>query len=138
MKPIDHRKLFSLLAACMLTLAGFAASSYGADLSAADRQFLGAYEKIHSALVADDLASAKKAAAALGAAGADIVKGKSLDEARGAFAALSATAEKLAAGQPGYYVLHCPMVDKDWVQTSSEVANPYGGKEMVSCGEVKK
>jgi hypothetical protein len=61
-----------------------------------------------------------------------------LDEARAGFAKLSDTAEKLAAGQPGYFVLHCSMVNKDWVQTSADAANPYGGKDMVGCGEVKK
>ena len=44
-------------------------------------------------------------------------------------------AEKLAAGQSGYYVMHCPMKKADWVQTSSKVENPYGGKEMLSCGK---
>ncbi len=37
-----------------------------------------------------------------------------------------------------YYVAHCPMKNKDWVQTSTTIANPYGGKEMISCGEIKK
>lgn len=129
---------FSLFAAGMLILLSFAASSAWAELSAADKEFLGGYEKIHSALVADDLDSAKKAASALGAAGAGIGKSKSLEEARNAFAKLSDTAIKLAAGQPGYHVLHCPMVNRDWVQTSLQVANPYAGKEMAGCGEVKK
>lgn len=127
--------LFAVAALALLTLAG---SSRAATLSASDKEFLGAYEKIHSALVADDLASAKKAASALGAAGADVAKSGSLDEARGAFAKISTSAVKMAAGQPGYFILYCPMVNKSWVQTSDHVANPYGGKEMVGCGEVKK
>jgi hypothetical protein len=30
------------------------------------------------------------------------------------------------------------MLKKDWVQTSTTVANPYAGKDMVSCGEIQK
>ena len=44
----------------------------------------------------------------------------------------------MAAGQSGYYVVNCPMLKKDWVQNSEKIANPYGGKEMASCGEIKK
>ena len=51
---------------------------------------------------------------------------------------LSDKAKELAAGQPGYYIVHCPMLEKDWVQTSDKIANPYGGKDMTTCGEIKK
>ncbi len=119
-------------------LIAFPLSLQAADLSDQDKQFLTAYGKVHDALVADDLASAKKAGADLGPDGADLTKSKSLDEARAAFGKLSDKAVKLAAGQSGYYVAHCPMKNKDWVQTSTAIANPYGGKEMISCGEIKK
>jgi len=135
---MKSRSLFFLLALCALALVGSVASSVAADLSASDKQFLAGYEKIHAALVIDDLASAKKAATALDSAGADIAKSASLEEARAGFAKLSDTAEKLAAGQPGYFVLHCGMVNKDWVQTSPGAANPYTGKDMSGCGELKK
>jgi hypothetical protein len=133
----NNRNLFSLLAVGTLALFNFATSSAGADLSAADRQFLGVYDKIHGALVADDLDSAKKNAGALGTDGAALAGSKSLDEARGAFAKLSDKAVKLARNQPGYFILYCPMVEKYWVQTSPTVTNPYAGKEMITCGEVK-
>src|SRR5713101_8422956 len=125
-------------AAMAFALIAFPLSLQAADLSDQDKQFLTAYGKVHDALVADDLASAKKAGADLGPDGADLTKSKSLDEARAAFGKLSDKAVKLAAGQSGYYVAHCPMKNKDWVQTSTAIANPYGGKEMVSCGEIKK
>lgn len=39
------------------------------------------------------------------------------------------------------YVLHCPMVDNnkgaDWISLSKKIENPYFGKEMSTCGEVK-
>src|SRR6266487_386749 len=130
---LNYKNISALFAATALAL-----SLQAAALSDQDKQFLTTYGKAHDALVADDLASAKKAATDLGPDGADLSKSKSLDEARAAFGKLSDKAVKLAAGQSGYYVAHCPMKNKDWVQASTTIANPYGGKEMISCGEIKK
>jgi hypothetical protein len=130
---LNYKKISALFAATVL-----AVSLQAADLPSQDKQFLIAYDKAHDALVADDLTSAKKAVTDLGPDGADLTKSKSLDEARAAFGKLSDKAVKLAAKQSGYYVAHCPMNNKDWVQTSTTIANPYGGKEMISCGEIKK
>ena len=121
-----------------IALVAFRAPLSAARLTDHDKQFLAAYDKVHRALVADDLAGATKAAANLGPSGSELAKSKSLEEARAAFAKVSEEAAKLAAGQPGYYVMHCPMKNKDWVQTSDKVANPYGGAGMISCGEIKK
>ena len=107
-------------------------------LSETDKQFLSRYEKVRSALAADDLAAAKTAAGDLGEEGAALTKSSSLKEARSAFEKLSDKAKQLAAGQSGYYVVNCPMLKKDWVQTSEKIANPYYGKEMATCGEIKK
>jgi hypothetical protein len=109
-----------------------------APLSETDKHFLTGYEKVRSALAADDLGAAKTAAGELGDEAAELAKSSSLKEARAAFEKLSEKAKQLATGQAGYYVAHCPMVKKDWVQTSEKIANPYGGKEMVTCGEIKK
>ena len=109
-----------------------------ATLSDKDRQFLAGYEKAHTALAADDLSAAKAAAGELGTEGAELSKSSSLKEARAAFEKLSAKVKQLAARQPGYYVYHCPMLKKDWVQTSTTTANPYAGKDMVGCGEIQK
>jgi hypothetical protein len=109
-----------------------------ASLSDNDKQFLAAYEKVRSALADDDLGGAKAAAGNLGDDGAALAKSASLKEARIAFEKLSDKAKQLVAGQPGYYVVNCPMLKKDWVQTSEKIGNPYYGKEMASCGEIKK
>jgi hypothetical protein len=109
-----------------------------APLSDTDKQFLARYEKIRGALAADDLAAARTAAGDLGDEGAALAKSSSLKEARAAFEKLSDKAKQLVAGQSGYYLVHCPMLQKDWVQTSEKIANPYYGKEMASCGEIKK
>lgn len=122
-----------------LLLAGTAFSSLLiASLPPDDQEYLAGYEKIRAALVADDLAGAQKAAEALPNDGASLAKSESLEAARTEFATLSAKAEKLAGKQSGYYVVHCPMAKKDWVQTSEKIENPYYGKAMASCGELKK
>jgi hypothetical protein len=124
-----------LTAVIALTVIG---SALAATLSDQDKQFLATYEKIHTALAADDLAAAKSAAGDLGNDGQVIAQANSLKEARAGFEKLSARAKTIAAGQSGYHVFHCPMLNKDWVQTSTKVANPYGGKAMVACGEMHK
>jgi hypothetical protein len=117
-------------------LAGVAAGA--APLSQPDKQFLASYEKVRVALTADDLAAAKTAAADLGADGTSLGQSSSLKDARVAFEKLSTKAKQLATGQPGYYVVHCPMLKKDWVQATEKIGNPYYGKEMATCGEIKK
>jgi hypothetical protein len=107
-------------------------------LSENDKQFLAGYEEARSALAADDLDRARTAGINLGDDGSALAKSASLKEARAAFEKLSEKAKNLAAGQPGYYVVNCPMLKKDWVQTSQTISNPYFGKEMATCGEIKK
>ena len=126
-------KLFTLAAICAAL-----SSASAATLSDKDKQFLSGYEKARTALAADDLSGAKAAANDLGSEGAELSKSSSLKEARTAFEKLSAKAKQLAAGQPGYYVYYCPMLKKDWVQTSTTTANPYAGKDMVGCGQIQK
>ena len=133
MKKLRIIKLFTLAAICAAL-----SSARAATVSDKDKQFLSGYEKAHTALAADDLNGAKAAANDLGSEGAELSKSSSLKEARTAFERLSAKAKQLAAGQPGYYVYHCPMLKKDWVQTSTTTANPYAGKDMVGCGEIQK
>lgn len=109
-----------------------------ADLAPADKDFLSKYEPIRAALAADNLPDAKKAASALPDPDAQkLASAADLGTARAAFAALSGHAITLAHTTTGYYVIHCPMAKKDWVQTSKEVSNPYEGKEMATCGVVR-
>ena len=108
------------------------------QLTERNKQFLAAYEKVHHALASDDLDAAKAAAGEIGSERAELAKSNSLKDARGAFEKLSTKAKQIAAGQSGYYVMHCPMLKKGWVQTSEKVTNPYGGSDMVSCGELTK
>ena len=127
----------TVLAAAIAAIA-VAVAAQAANLSDKDKQFLAGYEKVHTALADDDLVSANAAAKDLGEGGSDIAKATSLTDARAAFEKLSSRAKTLVAGQSGYYTFHCPMLKKDWVQTSMTVANPFGGKSMSGCGEIQK
>ena len=134
---IPKHKLVRLLFAS-IAFGGIASLGQAANLSDQDKKFLTSYEKIHIALAADDLADAKTAATELGDSGKDIANANSLKNARAGFEKLSAHVKTLTAGQSGYHVAHCPMLNKDWVQTSTTISNPYGGKEMIGCGEIQK
>jgi hypothetical protein len=136
MKILKH-KLTALFSAA-IAFGMIATLGNAANLSDQDKKFLTSYERVHAALVADDLAAAKTAASELGDSGTTIAKANSLKDARAGFATLSAHAKTIAAGQSGYHVAHCPMLNKDWVQTSTTTSNPYGGKEMIGCGEIQK
>ncbi len=135
MKKRGITHLITLIAVCVALTAVLVEA---APLSDADKQFLARYEKVRSALAADDIGAVKAAAGDLGEEGAPLANSGSLKDARAAFGKLSDKAKQLAAGQSGYYVAYCPMLKKEWVQTSEKIANPYGGKEMVTCGEIKK
>jgi hypothetical protein len=113
-------------------------------------EILSSYVKVSAALAADDLATAKTAAATVAQHSAmsdtnkgiekkanAVAKAKDLEAARDAFKSLSAAVEPLAEGEKGYVVMNCPMKNADWVQTSNDVKNPYFGKAMLTCGGPK-
>jgi DNA-binding FadR family transcriptional regulator len=107
------------------------------------------YEQVWSALAADDLPAAKDAAQKLatsatglhqpGLAGAAraVAGANDLAAAREAFKALSTRAIALAHDAKGYFVATCSMPQADWLQPTREIRNPYLGKTMPSCGEIK-
>jgi len=37
----------------------------------------------------------------------------------------------------GVRVAVCPMVQKPWLQKGDAIANPYYGKEMLTCGSLR-
>lgn len=111
-------------------------------------EVLSSYVKVSSALAADDLAAAKKAASEVaehaGMAGSKDIAAKAnavasaanIDAAREAFKAFSSAVEPLAKGQDVYVVMNCPMAG-DWVQAKGPTRNPYMGKAMLTCGGPK-
>jgi len=106
------------------------------------------YEKVSAALVVDNLADAHAAARALAAAAvaahqADVAdaavavaKAPDLAATRGAFKILSRDAVALARHERGWFIVSCPMADADWVQSTRQIANPYFGQAMSTCGTV--
>jgi hypothetical protein len=111
------------------------------------------YEMVRAGLAADELAAAKNGATNLVTAVQEEFAGskpmidasqklaasESLDDARTAFQVISSELVKLVQGQPGYFVMRCPMMkDAVWVQTTAKVGNPYKGKSMPECGEIVK
>ena len=113
-------------------------TSEAAELSAEEKQFLAGYEKVRAALAADDLNAAKQAAGELGEQGTALSKSEKIDGARADFVKLSERAIQLGRGQSGYYVANCPMLKKDWLQTSAKISNPYAGSSMPTCGVIRK
>ena len=117
---------------------GFCLTSRAADLSADDKEFHARYEKVRAALANDNLENAKKAAADLGEEGTGLSKSEKLAGARTEFSKLSEHAIKLASGQTGYYVVNCTKLQKDLVQPSGQISNPYAGQSMPTCGMIRK
>ena len=126
----------TILTLFALVLSG--SSAWASELSADDKQFLTGYEKVRSALAADDLSGAKQAAGELGEAGATFAKSEKIDAARSEFTKLSTRAIQLGRGQEGYYVVNCPMLRKDWLQPAGKISNPYAGASMPECGAIRR
>jgi len=70
-----------------------------------------------------------------------LAQAKDLKAARQAFKPLSASLVKYLAdnkaGVGTYHEAYCPMVKANWLQTGKAIKNPYMGKQMLSCGELK-
>jgi membrane fusion protein, copper/silver efflux system len=90
--------------------------------------------------LAGGLAKDERPAAGAIADGAASLLGKELKVQRTAFKELSAQVIALLRirppAEPSLFVAHCPMVDADWLQTSQQIANPYYGSEMLTCGTI--
>ncbi len=68
-------------------------------------------------------------------------KAADLKEAREAFKPLSASLIKYLtdnkAGKGTYHETFCPTVKASWLQMGTGIKNPYMGKAMLRCGELK-
>ncbi|MGZ0655841.1 DUF3347 domain-containing protein [Coraliomargarita sp. W4R72] len=123
------------------------------------------YLQIQTGLAGDDLAAAQKGATAylealksapageaaeevadLKAPATSIASASEIAAARVAFLELSREVSSLikhvgVTSETPLYVAHCPMAFSgkggDWVQSSTQVANPYYGSMMFRCGSVK-
>jgi membrane fusion protein, copper/silver efflux system len=130
-----------------------------ASLQASDamKAIVGSYLEIHAQLAADKIDGIKTPASAIasraeamGQSGAAMAKAakaigaaSDIKVAREAFGTLS-DAVIAAAKADGYKDLsdvklaYCPMVRKSWLQKGNQIQNPYYGKDMSTCGELRK
>ncbi len=113
------------------------------------------YLKIQTSLAHDSLAGvaenagaiaktvrtdARELPAAIGAQAEALAKATDLKSARAAFKPLSQSLIQYLVEHKikGLYVqVYCPMADARWLQADKNVANPYLGKEMPTCGEIQ-
>ena len=140
------------VALALLVLGFSAVSAQAGDIP---KTALAPYMAIQTALAADSLAEAQKAAATfitqVGALGAAYEKGiapsrkiaaaADIKAARAAFGELSDVMLAWAGegtGGTGVRVAYCPMAKKSWLQTGGEIANPYYGSSMLRCGTFTK
>lgn len=134
------------------------ASTYSAEThSASLHASLDQYIKIQVALAADSLKGVPEAAAAIAVAAKDakgaipeavvpqaeaLAKANNIEAAREAFKPLSASLIAALASQNEksghFYEAFCPMANASWLQTDKKIANPYYGKNMLTCGEIRK
>jgi Cu(I)/Ag(I) efflux system membrane fusion protein len=71
-----------------------------------------------------------------------LAKARDLAPAREAFKLLSNSLVKYLADHKApkgaYYKVYCPMADATWLQADKKIQNPYLGKAMPDCGEIKE
>ena len=152
-------RLFVTLVVAALPLAAISAEDKKADdaLMEPVKSVLDHYLKIQGELAKDSIKGVDEHAAAIAKAvkGDDIkmlspdvakqadtlAQAKDLKAARAAFKPLSASLVKYLAdnkaGVGTYHEAYCPMVKASWLQTGKAIKNPYMGKQMLSCGELK-
>ena len=139
-------KTMAVAAVVFVLTGGSAAAELSADIAAP-------YLHIQTTLAADsidgvaDAANAiVKAAGALGDDGTGIVTAAravahadDLTKARATFGLLSDALIKHArdAGLGELRVAFCPMARKSWIQADGEIANPYHGSAMLTCGSFR-
>jgi len=114
------------------------------------------YLKIQEALADDSMEGVKQnagqiatASSALGApamkidtSALQLASAVEIDDARTKFATLSEAIDNYMTGlhlkaPEGVRVAVCPMVQKPWLQKGEAIANPYYGKEMLTCGTLR-
>ena len=152
-------RLFVALAVAAVPLAAISADDKKMDdpLMEPVKSVLDNYLKIQESLTKDSIKGIDERAAAISKAvkgddmkmlSPDVAKqadtlaaAKDIKAAREAFKPLSASLVKYLtdnkAGKGTYHEAYCPMAKASWLQTEKEVRNPYYGKSMLDCGELK-
>lgn len=105
------------------------------------------FEKVLATIKEDDLSTAERKQFA-GLKGklikdvGQIAKSKDIEKQRASFETLSANLLLLAksvklSDQP-VYAQYCPMKKASWLSTEKTIRNPYYGKQMLECGQIKE
>ncbi|HEV2328147.1 MAG TPA: DUF3347 domain-containing protein [Verrucomicrobiae bacterium] len=146
----------TIFAACAggLLLANIARADDSA-LSAPVRSVYDNYLKIQAALAGDSTQDIAKDAGAIvklvngdakvlppevAAEARDLAKATDLSSARAAFKPLSNSLIQFLADHNAtnvYVHVFCPMANADWLQADRDIKNPYLGRAMSGCGEIK-
>lgn len=89
--------------------------------------------------IAAEAAEMGDQAAAIGAAAEALAEAADLRSARDAFGPLSdaVIAYGREVGFGDLRLAYCPMVDKEWLQKTAELRNPFYGSMMLTCGEFR-
>jgi hypothetical protein len=133
----------------ILLVLGFSLSE---SFAASESDLLKTYVSVQESLAADNLAAANSAAQelqkqikqsrdkSLQGVGPNLEKfiaAKDIGESRSEFKKVSEPFTNLVMKkkEKDFEVVSCPMAGAKWVQKKGEVANPYYGKEMLTCGE---
>jgi hypothetical protein len=144
-----------LVSIVMIAVVVAAGGALAADVA---KSVVDPYLQTQTALADDGLSGAKAgalalataadklgpSAAPLAAAARKLAGAENLEAARDAFLALTEALLKYAEATHSTLgsdvkLAWCPMNQKTWVQkTDQEIANPYFGKAMRSCGDFKK
>lgn len=149
----------SILGGLALAMTTFAPATRAADnpaLMEPVKSVYSHYLKIQTSLAGDSLEGvAANAGAIAKAVNADsmkmlpatvateadtLAKATDLKSARAAFKPLSHSLIQYLAdhkAKGAYVEVYCPMANASWLQANKHVNNPYFGREMPTCGEIK-
>lgn len=139
------RKILLLLAASLMT--ALSCSVQEQVQVTIDSAFLTSYIEVQEALAADDYDKAKGALNELAENSSgdgeanDLARtaaeAEDIETMRNAFKPLSEQAVQQNLPE-GIVVAYCPMVRARWLQKDGEIANPYHGQSMLTCGRIEK
>jgi Protein of unknown function (DUF3347) len=148
-------KTILLAAAVGLLCSAGARAADNPALTAPVKSVYGHYLKIQVSLAKDSMSGVAQNASAIAKAvrtdakampatvateAEALAKASDLKSARAAFKPLSDSLIKYLAdhkARSAYVQVYCPMANANWLQADKNVRNPYLGKAMPDCGEIK-
>lgn len=118
-----------------ITIKSALASDDAEKASKAASQFIKTSSVVNSKIVSEKELNALKENAKI------IAASKNISVQRKSFYQLSdhmiALTREFKVSQNPVYVQYCPMAEGSWLSDESMIINPYYGKSMLSCGNVK-